>query len=131
MPQCSPYLFYADTNAAVEFLERAFGFSVDVAHRLESGAIGHAQLRLGDAVVMLGAAGGEDALRPIKTPAQQGSLNASVYLYVDDVDTHCDVARAEGAEVVMEPTDMFWGDRMYCVVDPDGQFWSIATHRPS
>jgi len=67
-------------------------------------------------------------LRPGRSPKDAGSLNASVYMYVTDADAHCKRARGAGAEILAEPTDTFWGDRIYCAVDPEGQFWCFATH---
>lgn len=127
MPQCVPYLFYDDIDGALQFLSAAFGFREEFVHREDDGPALHARLRLGDGVVMLGPAGTAGALRPVKSPKSQGSVNASVYHFVDDADAHCEAARAAGAEIVMEPADMFWGDRIYCAVDSEDQFWTFAT----
>jgi uncharacterized glyoxalase superfamily protein PhnB len=51
-----------------------------------------------------------------------------VYLFVPDVDRHHARATQAGAEIVLGPCDMHWGDRIYCAVDPEGQFWTFATH---
>jgi uncharacterized glyoxalase superfamily protein PhnB len=53
--------------------------------------------------------------------------NMAPYLFYDDVDAHCARSRAAGADVLLEPADPFWGDRLYCAVDPEGQFWMFAT----
>ena len=73
---------------------------------------------------MLGKVG--PGLRPIKSARSLDALHAGIYVYVDDVDAHCAHARGAGAEIVLEPSDQFWGDRLYCTVDIDGQFWMFA-----
>ena len=55
-----------------------------------------------------------------------GKLHAGVYVFVEDVDAHCDRARAAGAKVMLPPADQPWGDRMYCAADHEGQFWMFA-----
>jgi uncharacterized glyoxalase superfamily protein PhnB len=128
MPQCCPCLFYDDLDAAMKFLERAFGFEVRFAHRMPDGKPVHAQLGIGSGVVMMGPTNAPGALRPCKSAKNAGGLHASVYFFVDDVDAHCARARKAGAEILSEPQDTFWGDRIYCAVDPEGQFWAFATH---
>ncbi|MFO0983719.1 MAG: VOC family protein [Planctomycetota bacterium] len=128
MPACCPYLFYDDLESAMRFLAAAFGFEKRFAHAGADGKIAHAQLAHGAAVIMLGATNAPGALRRGRSPKDAGSLNASVYMYVDDVDAHCRRAHQAGAEVLTEPANTFWGDRLYCAVDPEGQFWCFATH---
>jgi PhnB protein len=127
MPQCCPVVLYDDVAQAVAFLTRAFGFGERFVDR-NHGKVEHAQLASGSAVVMLGWAGAPHALRPCATPKRSGTQNANVYMFVDDVDAHCARARAAGATIVLEPCDMHWGDRIYCAEDPEGQFWTFATH---
>lgn len=86
----------------------------------------HAQLAYGAAVIMLGATGAHAGYRARKSPAAAGSLNAGVYLYVRDIEAHARRARARGAKIVMDPTDMHWGERLYCAEDPEAQFWMFA-----
>jgi uncharacterized glyoxalase superfamily protein PhnB len=125
MPTCCPNLFYDDVAKAIAFLEAAFGFEKLFSHALPDGTVVHAQLGWKDAVFMLGPTKG--GLRPIQR-ADKGPLHAAVYVRVDDVDEHCARARKHGAEVLLEPADMFWGDRIYCAVDLEGQFWTFAKH---
>jgi uncharacterized glyoxalase superfamily protein PhnB len=127
MPQCCPYLFYDDTSRAIDFLVKAFGFTPRFVDKNDEGAIHHAQLAYGSGVVMMGRTNEPRALRSCRNPIAAGSMNAHVYLFVDDVDDHARRARDAGAEVVFEPADMPWGDRIYCAVDPEGQFWCFAT----
>jgi len=127
LPTCCPCLFYDDVDAAVRFLADAFGLEERFANRGADGRRVHSQVGRDGGVVMLGFARSPDAVRPTSTPSRLGSLHSSVYLFVPDVDVHCAHARRHGAEVVLEPADMPWGDRLYCAVDPEGQFWAFAT----
>ena len=127
MPQCCPNIFYDDVERAVGFLKEAFGFGERFIDRT-GGKVEHAQLSYGSAVFMLGSTKAPHALRPCRSPKEAGSLNAGVYLFVEDVDAHCARAKKAGAEVLLEPKDMHWGDRVYCAVDPEGQFWAFATN---
>ena len=81
----------------------------------------HAELGLGDAVVYLGT---PDGYEPERALAQR---NAAVLVYVDDVDAHHARAREAGATIESEPADMFYGDRVYNAVDPEGQLWFFHT----
>jgi uncharacterized glyoxalase superfamily protein PhnB len=81
-------------------------------------------MQTADGVVMLSPAAGNPAWR---TPASLGgAVTMSLYVYVDDVDAHCAVARAAGAEIVSELEDMFWGDRTYVARDLAGHRWTFA-----
>jgi uncharacterized glyoxalase superfamily protein PhnB len=130
-PACSPYLFYDDVAGAIRFLVDAFGLEERFVDRDPSGRVGHAQLGIGAAVVMLGATGAHAGYRPRRSPAALGGLTGGVYLFVDDVDAHARRAESAGAKILMAPTDMHWGDRLYCAEDPEGQFWMFATPLPA
>jgi uncharacterized glyoxalase superfamily protein PhnB len=126
-PDVAPYLFYEDVDRAARFLEKAFGFKRIFESPDPNGVLVHAQLAHGAGKVMLGKVG--PGLRPIKNARSLSALHGGIYVYVDDVDAHFAQAQAAGAEVLMEPADQFWGDRMYCAADPEGQFWMIARRR--
>jgi uncharacterized glyoxalase superfamily protein PhnB len=128
MPACCPNVFYDDVAAAVRFLHDAFGFEARFQHRADDGTVEHAQLGLGEALVMLGRADDARALRPVKSPKRAGFVTGGVYVFVGDVDAHFARAKRAGADIALEPADMFWGDRIYCAVDPEGHFWTFATH---
>ena len=123
-PNIAPYLFYEDVDRAACFLENAFGFKRIFESADPAGSLAHAQLSHGAGKVMLGKVG--PGLRPIKSARSLDALHAGIYVYVDDVDTHCAHARSAGAEILLEPADQFWGDRLYCAVDIEGQFWMFA-----
>ena len=129
-PTCCPYLFYDDVGSAIRFLTEAFGLEERFVDRDDGGKIRHAQLAYRSAVVMLGETGAHAGYRARKSPVGAGSLNAGIYLFVDDVDAHAQRARGAGAKIQMEPTNMPWGDRLYCAEDPEGQFWMFATPLP-
>ena len=123
MQTITPYLLYEDAGAALEFLSRAFCFEETVRSASPDGRIAHAEVRLGDGALFLGAPG--DGYRG---PRNLGTNTCCVYAYVDDVDLHCERARAAGAEVVDEPADQEYGDRRYHARDPEGHDWYFA-HR--
>jgi len=89
------------------------------------GKIGHAELEIGDSLVMLSDPFPQSTTRP---PKELGGTSASVFMYVEDVDATVEQAVGAGAKVTMEVADQFWGDRFGTVSDPFGHLWSIATH---
>lgn len=121
----APYLFYEDVEGAARFLQEAFGFRLTFTSPHPGGGLAHAQLAHGNGLIMLGHAGG-GGLGMVRRADALAALHAGIYVFVDDVDAHCERARGAGAKVVEEPADRFWGDRMYCAVDPEGQFWMFA-----
>ncbi len=122
-PRVMPYLLYEDSAAAVDFLTRAFGFRERMRVPDESGRITHAEVELGDGVIMLGTPGDD-----YKNPKRLGGVTQNDYVYVDDVDEHFARAKEAGASIVREPTDQGYGDRNYGVKDPEGHEWYFGTH---
>lgn len=120
----SPYLFYDDVGRAANFIEIAFGFTRIFESPAPEGGLAHAQLAHGSSKVMLGKVG--PGLRPVKSAQALNALHSGIYVYVENVDAHCAHARESGAEILLEPGDMHWGDRMYCALDLEGQFWMFA-----
>ncbi len=123
MQTITPYLYYADVDAALRFLHEAFGFEETVRYTGPEGFVSHAEARLGDAVVMMGDPGDD-----YRTPAQLGGSTQGTHVYVDDVDAIYERARAAGAEITDEPTDKAYGDRSFSARDPEGHEWFVATH---
>ena len=121
----APYLFYEDVAGAAHFLQTAFGFQLGFTSPDPSGGLAHAQLLHGSGLLMLGHAG-SGGLGLVKKASSLGALHAAVYVFVDDVDAHHERAKGAGAKVLLTPADQPWGDRMYCAVDPEGQFWMFA-----
>jgi PhnB protein len=121
----SPYLAVEDAAAAIEFYKRAFGAKERVRMDAPGGKIGHAELEIGDSVVMLSDPFPQSSTKP---PKELGGTSTSVMLYVEDVDEVFKQAVDAGAKVTMEVENQFWGDRFGSVTDPFGHAWSIATH---
>lgn len=119
------YLAVDDAAEAIEFYERAFGAKERGRMPGPEGKIAHAELQIGDSVVML-----SDPLpqQSVKSPKQLGGTSASLMLYVEDVDEFVQQAVDAGATITMPVEDQFWGDRFGKVMDPFGHDWSIATH---
>ena len=89
------------------------------------GKIGHAELEIGDALVMISDPFPQGSTSP---PKELGGTSVSVFMYVEDVDAFVKRAVDAGATITMEVADQFWGDRFGSVRDPFGHSWSIATH---
>jgi PhnB protein len=119
------YLAVEDAEKAIEFYEKAFGAKERGRMPGPGGKIAHAELQIGDSVVML-----SDPLpqQSVKSPKELGGTSASLMLYVEDVDEFVQQAVDAGATITMPVEDQFWGDRFGKVMDPFGHDWSIATH---
>jgi uncharacterized glyoxalase superfamily protein PhnB len=113
----NPYLVVDGAAALIDFLCAAFGGIEHERMPAPDGRIGHAEVRVGDSIVMLTDASEQLAAQP-----------CSHYLYVDDVDAAYAAALAAGATSLMEPADQFYGDRSGGVRDRQGNTWWLATH---
>jgi PhnB protein len=121
----TPYLAVDDAAEAIEYYTKAFGAKERVRMETPDGKIGHAEIDIGDSLVMLSDPFPHASTRP---PKELGGTSVSVFLYVEDVDAFVKRAVEAGATVTMEVADQFWGDRFGSVTDPFGHLWSIATH---
>ena len=121
----TPYLAVDDAAVAIEYYKRAFGAKERVRMDAPGGKIGHAELEIGDSLVMLSDPFPQASTKP---PKELGGTSVSVMLYVEDVDEVFNQAVDAGATVTMEVADQFWGDRFGSITDPFGHLWSIATH---
>lgn len=122
-PAFIPALFYRDAFAALDFLERAFGFESTMVLTDEQGNLAHSQMGYGGGTIMVGTEWSDDTRSPASLG---GKTSQSIHVRVDDVDAHCARARAAGAEILMEPSDQFYGDRSYRARDPEGHLWSFS-----
>ena len=122
----TPYLAVDDASAAIEFYKRALGATERMRMSAPDGKIGHAELGIGDSLIMLSDPFPQATTRP---PKELGGTTCGVFLYVEDVDAAFQQAVDAGATVAMAPADMFWGDRFGSLVDPFGHHWSLATHK--
>jgi uncharacterized glyoxalase superfamily protein PhnB len=122
----TPMVVVKDARKAIEFYKRAFGAQEQfVMPGLDGKGVMHAELRIGDSIIMMGEENPQHSCQSAET---LGGSPVSFYLYVEKVDEAFAVAVAAGAEVRMPVQDMFWGDRMGTVQDPFGYAWSLATH---
>lgn len=113
----TPYLIVEGADKVIDFVKQVF--DAEEIERIPGpdGKVGHAEVRIGDSVIMLGEAGGNWTAMP-----------ASIYLYLRDTDAAYKKALEAGATSVMEPSNQFYGDRNAGVKDPSGNMWWIATH---
>lgn len=125
MQWVNPYLTVKDPAGAIAFYEKAFGFTTRFKATKPDGSIGHAELQHRDSVIMLGPECPEEQS---KAPSALNGTPVSLYVYVESVDTVLGRAKDAGGIVAMPATDMFWGDRIGAVVDPEGHKWCFATH---
>lgn len=121
----TPSLTVEGCAEALEFYREALDAEVLASMEGPGGKVWHAEMRIGDSVVMLN---DEFPEQGHGGPRRLGGTPVSLYVYVEDVDTVFRRVVDAGAEAEMEPEDMFWGDRMCAVVDPFGHRWTIATH---
>ena len=120
-----PTYRYRDAHAAIDFLERAFGFERTAVYEADDGTVQHAELRLGDGLIMLGSATETEWAKQAPPPG-----SGSAYVVVEDVDAHHDRAKAAGAEIVYGLRDQDYGSRDYAARDPEGNLWSFGTYDP-
>lgn len=113
----TPYLIGHGTAELIDFLKKSFGAEEKERHMRPDGAIMHAEVRIGDSIVMMGEA--SDQFKAMPT---------SIHLYVEDVDAAYTRAVQAGGTSLREPADQFYGDRNAGVVDASGNQWWLATH---
>jgi PhnB protein len=122
----TPHLVCRDAAKAIEFYQKAFGAEPRRAHYMPDGKIMHAEIRIGDSIIMLGE---EAPSWGVLSPQSLGNTTTVIHLYTDDVDALFQKATAAGCTAAMPVMDQFWGDRYGQVVDPFGHKWSLATHK--
>lgn len=112
----TPYLAVRGVSKLIEFVTNAFGAREHQSITLPDGTIKHAEYKIGDSIVMMGDVG--EAREP---------SSSCLYMYVEDVDAVYAKAVEAGAETIMPPQDVFYGDRNCGVTDPLGNMWWIST----
>ena len=117
----TPIIVFKDSRQAIEFYKKAFGARETVRMPGPDGTIGHAEIQIGDSMIMLADA------PPAAADARNG-VTSSIVLYVDNVDDVFRRALDAGAREQQPLEDKFYGDRMGTVKDPFGHEWSIGTH---
>lgn len=126
-PTIYPFLRYDDAAAALDWLERAFGFRRTMEVPGPNGTIAHAQMSLGTGVIMLGSA---RAVTNARESEDALAARRGIYVAVDDADAHCERAKAAGADITRELEDTEYGSREYSARDLEGYHWSFGTYRP-
>jgi uncharacterized glyoxalase superfamily protein PhnB len=125
-----PGLQYQDARAAIEFLCTAFGFEKKAVYEGEGGTIAHAELTLGNGMVMLGSVNESAYGKLLKRPSAISGVTMSVYAIVQDADAHFARAKQAGAVITREPVTQDYGGRDYTAKDPEGHVWTFGTYDP-
>jgi PhnB protein len=122
----TPYLTVHDAARAIDFYQQAFGAKEVMRMNGPDGKIAHAEIQIGDSIIMLG---GETPAADLRSPQSLGASTVSVFLYLEDVDSTFKQALSAGATVLQPLADMLWGDRYGRLTDPFGHSWQLATHK--
>lgn len=121
----TPYMVMNGAAAAIDFYKQAFGAVEMCRMPAPGGLVGHAEIRIGNSMVMLA----DDCAEATQSsPTALGGTTVSLLIYVPDVDAVFARSVAAGAKVVREPANQFYGDRSAGVLDPFGHSWYIHTH---
>jgi len=122
----TPYLCVKGAAQAIEFYKKAFSATERMRIAHPDGRVGHAELQVGDSVIMLS---DEFAEMGVRSPQSLGRSPVSIHLYVEDPDAIFNLAAATGAKIKRAVADQFYGDRLGGVEDPFGHTWWISTHK--
>ena len=121
----TPSIAVENAAEAIEFYKRAFGATERMRMPGPGDTIAHAELEIGDSVLMLSDPFPQSTVKP---PKQLGGTTVGIFLYVEDVDEVARQVVDAGGTITMPIEDQFWGDRFGVVADPFGHQWMIATH---
>jgi len=124
-PSLTPYLIVRDGAAAVAFYQTVFGARLRMKLDGPGGKVGHAELEIGNSVVMLA---DEHPEMGALAPPSVGGTPVGLHLYLDEVDAVAKKAVANGAILKRPVENQFYGDRLGSIVDPFGHLWHISTH---
>jgi len=124
-PRVTPYLIIDGASAAIEFYRSVLGATERMRMPTPDGKVGHAELELGDSLVMLA---DEFPQMGARSPKSVGGTSVSLHVYVEDADSVYDRAIQAGAKALSPMEDKFYGDRSGQFEDPFGHQWSVATH---
>jgi PhnB protein len=124
----TPYLSIRGAAKALDFYQQAFGAKELFRMPMPDGRVGHAEIQIGNARLMLADEMPDMPDAVAKSPQSLGGTSASILIYVEDVDALFDRAVKAGATVKRPVTDQFYGDRTGVLQDPFGHVWSLATH---
>lgn len=126
-PACEfvPYLSITNADKAIAFYTRVFDTEPHLLLNMPDGRVMHCEFRIGDARLFLSEELPEHGGTP--SPTKLGATSVAIHLYVDDCDALVAKMAENGAEILMEPVDMFWGERFARVRDPFGHEWGVTT----
>jgi PhnB protein len=122
----TPYLIIDGAGRALDFYKRVFGATERMRMSGPDGKIGHAEITIGDSVVMLA---DEHPEMGARGPRSFGGAAVGFVVYVQDVDATVKAAVADGAKEIQRIEDKFYGDRTGTIEDPFGHHWHVATHK--
>jgi uncharacterized glyoxalase superfamily protein PhnB len=126
-----PTLRYRDAPAAIDWLCTVFGFEKHAVYPGPNNTIGHAELKLGGGMIMLGSHKDNADGHGFKSPADLGGYETrSAYIIVDDVDAVYARAKAAEGSIIREMQNTGYGSREFTVKDPEGNSWSVGTYDP-
>jgi PhnB protein len=121
----TPYLIVKGAAEAIEFYKRAFGATEMLRMADPQGKVGHAEIKIGDSVIMLA---DEHPAMGYRGPRSLGGSSVSILLYLEDVDGVFERAVKAGAKAQRPVMNQFYGDRSGTLEDPFGHVWTVATH---
>ena len=121
----TPYLTINNAAGAIEFYKKAFGATEVMRFEGPHGKIGHAELKIGDSLIMLGDTFAEGNATSASTSSH---ASIAIHLYIPDVDAVIQQAVTAGAKMINQAEDKFYGDRSGMIEDPYGITWCISTH---
>ena len=121
----TPYLFVRSAASAIDFYKSVFGATEVMRMAGSNGKIMHAELKIGDSIVMLA---DENPQTGVMSPQTIGGYSVGLHVYVENVDAVMQRAAESGAKLLRPIKDQFYGDRSGSLLDPFGHMWSVATH---
>ncbi|MGH8901710.1 MAG: VOC family protein [Egibacteraceae bacterium] len=124
-PQVTPYLCIDGASTAIEFYAKVFGATERTRMSAPGGKIGHAEIQIGDSVIMLS---DEWPEMDVRGPKALGGTAVTIMVYVEDVDTVFERAVSAGAKALGSVENHFYGDRSGQFEDPFGHRWNVSTH---
>lgn len=126
-PWLTPFLTVTDVEKSMQLYNTAFGFEAGMTIPGEDGQVMYGDMYYqNELLIMMGPECPEGP--PSQTPTHSGAATpVTMYIYTPDVDAMHERIKQAGLEIVQEPTDMFWGDRMMRAMDADGHVWNFAT----
>lgn len=123
-PAMVPSLCYKDPWAALDWLEKAFGFERTMVISDSDGQLGHSEMRFGESLIYVGREWAEFTASPASLG---GKTTQMIHVQLPDgIDAHCERARTAGAAILAEPADQFYGDRTYRARDLEGHVWTFG-----